>query len=53
MIYGELKENKKLVYLAVEATYSLYRDDIDRALSRDDSLYKILKTEVILTVEYV
>ncbi|MEJ5173323.1 MAG: cell division protein ZapB [Hydrogenothermaceae bacterium] len=53
VIYGELKESKKPVYLAVEATYSLYRDDIDRALSRADSLYKILKTEVIPTVVYV
>lgn len=53
VVSGELRESKKPVYLAVEISYSLYEDDIKRALDRANVLFKVLKQEVIPTVVYV
>ena len=53
VVSGELRESRKPVYLAVEVSYSLYKDDIKRSLDRSNALYKILKQEVIPTVVYV
>lgn len=53
VVSGELRENRKPVYLAVEVSYSLYKDDLERSLDRANALYKVLKQEVIPTVVYV
>uniref|UniRef100_A0A832GMB0 DUF3782 domain-containing protein n=1 Tax=Caldimicrobium thiodismutans TaxID=1653476 RepID=A0A832GMB0_9BACT len=53
VIEGQIKATKKPVVLAVEVSFSLYEEDIDRASSRADILAQLLKKEVIPTVVFV
>ena len=50
LIKGEIKKVKKEVYLAVEVSYSLQEDDIERAIERAGILAYVLKGEVIPTI---
>ena len=50
LIKGEIKKVKKEVYLAVEVSYSLQEDDIERAIERAGIFAYILKSEVIPTI---
>ncbi|GAB5046313.1 hypothetical protein [Thermodesulfovibrio sp. TK110] len=50
LVKGEIKSTHKLVILAVEVSYSLYEDDIQRAIERAQILSHILHEEVIPTV---
>jgi chromosome segregation ATPase len=50
LIKGEIKTVKKEVYLAIEVSYSLQEDDIERAVERAGILAYVLKGEVIPTI---
>ena len=50
LIKGEIKKVKKEVYLAIEVSYSLQEDDIERAIERAGILAYVLKGEVIPTI---
>ncbi|WP_201763802.1 hypothetical protein [Thermodesulfobacterium geofontis] len=50
LIKGEIKKVKKEVYLAIEVSYSLQEDDIERAIERAGILAYVLKSEVIPTI---
>ncbi|GAQ94040.1 hypothetical protein TAGGR_1210 [Thermodesulfovibrio aggregans] len=50
LIKGEIKSSHKKVILAVEVSYSLYEDDIQRAIERARVLAHVLHEEVIPTV---
>jgi hypothetical protein len=50
LIKGEIKKAKKEVYLAIEVSYSLQEDDIERAIERAGILAYVLKGEVIPTI---
>ena len=50
IVKGQIKSTQKPVVLAVEVSYSLFRDDIERAIERADILSQLLKEEVIPTV---
>jgi len=50
IVKGQIKSTQKPVVLAVEVSYSLYRDDIERAIERAEILAQLLKEEVIPTV---
>jgi alpha-mannosidase len=50
LIKGEIKKIKKEVYLAIEVSYSLQEDDIERAIERAGILAYVLKSEVIPTI---
>ncbi len=47
LISGELKPTKKRVFLAVEVSYSLHEEDIERSVERANILAHLLKKEVI------
>ena len=54
VLRGEIKSTKKAVVLAVEVSYSLFEDDLERAEERARILAHVLKEEVIpcvVTVE--
>lgn len=53
LVEGQIKSTKKDVILAVEVSYTLQKDGIERALERADKLHQILKTEIIPTVVVV
>ena len=50
IVSGHSKSLKKDVILAVEVSYSLYEEDIERACERADVLSRVLQREVIPTV---
>lgn len=50
ILQGVIKATGKKVILAVEVSYSLYREDLERALRRADILATLLKEEVIPTL---
>ena len=50
IVKGQIKSTQKPVVLAVEISYSLYEDDIERAIERAQILAQILHEEVIPTV---
>ena len=50
IVKGEIKVTKKEVYLAVEISYSLQEDDIEKAIERAGILAHIFKKEVIPVV---
>jgi hypothetical protein len=50
LIKGEIKKVKKEAYLAIEVSYSLQEDDIERAIERAGILAYVLKGEVIPTI---
>ncbi len=50
IVEGQIKSNKKPVILAVEVSYSLYEEDIQRAIRRANILAHLLQKEVIPTV---
>jgi hypothetical protein len=50
LIKGEIKKVKKEVYLAIEVSYSLQEEDIERAIERAGILAYVLKGEVIPTI---
>jgi len=50
LISGQIKELKKDVILAVEVSYSLYPEDLERAFERAQILASLLNKEVIPTV---
>ncbi|MDI1472884.1 MAG: hypothetical protein QMD43_07630 [Thermodesulfovibrio sp.] len=50
IVKGQIKSTQKPVVLAVEVSYSLYKDDIERAIERAEILAQLLKEEVIPTV---
>jgi len=47
LISGELKPTKKKVFLAVEVSYSLHEEDIERSVERANILAHLLKKEII------
>jgi len=47
LVSGELKPTKKRVFLAVEVSYSLHEEDIERSVERANILAHLLKKEVI------
>ena len=47
LVSGELKPTKKRVFLAVEVSYSLHEEDIERLVERANILAHLLKKEVI------
>ncbi len=47
LVSGELKPTKKRVFLAVEVSYSLHEEDIERSVERANILAYLLKKEVI------
>jgi len=47
LVSGELKPTKKGVFLAVEVSYSLHEEDIERSVERANILAHLLKKEVI------
>ena len=47
LVSGELKPTKKKVFLAVEVSYSLHEEDIERSVERANILAHLLKKEVI------
>ena len=53
VVKGKIRKTGKEVVLAVEISYSLYPEDVERAKKRAEILRKVLKTEVIPTVVYV
>ncbi|MDW8135464.1 MAG: hypothetical protein RMI74_01560, partial [Thermodesulfobacterium sp.] len=53
VVSGEIKSTKKSVCLAVEVSYSLQEDDLERAVERAGVLAYLLKSEVIPVVVYV
>ena len=50
LVEGLLKETRKPIILAVEISYSVYEEDLKRAMERANILAHILKKEVIPTV---
>ena len=50
LISGQIKELRKDVILAVEVSYSLYPEDLERAFERAQILASLLNKEVIPTV---
>jgi chromosome segregation ATPase len=50
LLQGEIKSTRKPIVLAVEISYSLYEEDLQRAMERADLLASVLKKEVIPTV---
>ncbi|MCD6489597.1 MAG: hypothetical protein J7K20_02585 [Thermodesulfobacterium sp.] len=47
LVSGMLKSTKKEVFLAVEVSYSLHEQDVERSVERADILAYLLKKEVI------
>ena len=47
LVSGELKPTKKKVFLAVEVSYSLHEENIERSVERANILAHLLKKEVI------
>lgn len=50
IVEGEIRKTKKPVALAVENSYSLYEEDLEKAAERADILATVLKKEVIPAV---
>ncbi|WP_353684788.1 hypothetical protein V4D30_03075 [Thermodesulfovibrio sp. 3907-1M] len=50
LVKGQIKSTHKSVILAVEVSYSLHEDDIQRAIERAQILAQVLHEEVIPTV---
>ena len=53
VVSGKIRSTGKEVTLAVEISYSLYPEDLERAKKRAEILSKVLKKEVIPAVVYV
>jgi len=53
VVCGKIRSTGKEVVLAVEVSYSLYPEDLERAKKRAQVLAKVLKQEVIPAVVYV
>ena len=47
LVSGDLKPTKKRVFLAVEVSYSLHKENIERSVGRANILAHLLKKEVI------
>ena len=50
LLRGQIKSTQKLVILGIEVSYSLHKDDIERAIERAQVLAHVLREEVIPTV---
>ena len=50
LVKGQIKSTQKQVILAIEVSYSLHEDDIERAIERAQVLAHVLHEEVIPTV---
>ncbi|MDW7972735.1 MAG: hypothetical protein RMI01_05980 [Thermodesulfovibrio sp.] len=53
IVTGQIKKTSKDVILAIEVSYSLYEDDIERALKRAGIVASLLEKETIPTIVYV
>ncbi len=53
VVKGIIPSNKKMVYLAVEVSYTLFEEDLKRSARRANLLHNVFKEEVIPAVVFV